>query len=391
MALPMLKSYDGINDDDSQTGVLSTTTIASDDHGHDVRVSDHQDVQQSNNLFSIDLEAQCVRHFRFLKSLHEAGITQRGTTPKSLRRYILWLQMIVNMQMEQELVEEHGNATQIPPLLVPPSDVAWLWHCHRLAPLNYKEYIQNYRRRTLETVASRNSIVLQEDCSVHHPASDPNALESSEISRQTWAQHYPNEPFDLDPWAEDASAGVAIVSEQESSTRELLEGFDLLSSAKAQAEFYWQIQPLFDGNDRMVNFASAATNYHRFLELFRRFPNLTFKLVPTYEIDLLWHTHMTAGTIHDYISDCERICGKVIDHDDNYGNRDRGNGSILQESFERTAELWDSTYNDNTYAARGGYRGPPPSNYHSAPDVRGRANQSSNHRSIDGITTAKPN
>ena len=27
--------------------------------------------------------------------------------------------------------------------LIPPADVAWLWHCHRLAPRLYKEYTQS--------------------------------------------------------------------------------------------------------------------------------------------------------------------------------------------------------------------------------------------------------
>lgn len=175
---------------------------------------------------------------------------------------------------------------------------------------------------------------------------------------------------------------------------DMLQGFDVLSSARAQAEFYWQIQPLFhctSGDNRMVNYDVAITNYHRFLELFRLYPHLEFKLVPTYEIDLLWHTHITGGAIHKYWSDCEQISGKVIHHDDSYGDGDRT--GILQESFERTAELWNLAYNDNTYRARGGYRGPPDASYYQTRNsVPGssRGTAARNHGTIDGITSSLP-
>ncbi len=66
-------------------------------------------------------------------------------------------------------------------------------------------------------------------------------------------------------------------------------------------------------------FANAAfldegvANYGRFLDLLRRHPG-SF-LVPTYQIDLIWHTHML-GSAAAYAADCSRLAGRFINHDD---------------------------------------------------------------------------
>ncbi len=290
--------------------------------------SDEDD--NSSHHFSFDLEVQCLRHFEFLKTLHDAGVTKLVTS-ESLRRYILWIKLLATLH-------QGGNLTKS---MVPPKDVAWLWHCHRLAPLKYREFVEHtYPVKD----SSQASILDWKD-----PSGKQYVLESNEMSRQTWAQYYPNEPFDLNPM--DSNAGPPNVR----SLNDTIHGFDLLASATSQAEFYWQIQPLFER--RTQSFASAVLKYKRFMAMFRHLPTLDFKLVPTYEIDLIWHTHMTGGSANEYYHDCQWMCGKMIDHDDAYGGRDRQ--GVLKESFARTAELWHSLYQDDSYSASGGYRGAP--------------------------------
>jgi hypothetical protein len=66
-----------------------------------------------------------------------------------------------------------------------------------------------------------------------------------------------------------------------------LEGFDLVSSTHNQAAFLWQVSGPKFREDAFLH--EAMKNYHKFLQLSsngeKRLP-----LVPTYQIDLMWHT-----------------------------------------------------------------------------------------------------
>jgi hypothetical protein len=88
-------------------------------------------------------------------------------------------------------------------------------------------------------------------------------------------------------------------------------------------------------------------------------PSLT--LIPTYQIDLMWHTHiLTSVTL--YRDDCIAITGSPFDHDDSIN--DRTAGGRLDVSFQKTAALWKQTYGSD-YAVMGGmYRGEPPSEFY---------------------------
>jgi hypothetical protein len=130
------------------------------------REEDLTDSEHQEGHFSLDLESRCIRHFEFLKALHEAGVTKRVTS-ESLRRYLLWLNLLAKVHQE-------GSTTN---LLIPPKDVAWLWHCHRLAPEKYEEFLQETCMaamritRTSAMLKARNAILDWKD-----PAGDPYAV-----------------------------------------------------------------------------------------------------------------------------------------------------------------------------------------------------------------------
>lgn len=68
----------------------------------------------------MELIEMSKRHVEFLGAMHASGISLKRPSASSFRRYELWLTLVARVP--------HDKA------LVPPSDVAWLWHCHRLAP-----------------------------------------------------------------------------------------------------------------------------------------------------------------------------------------------------------------------------------------------------------------
>ena len=86
--------------------------------------------------FSVDLVSHSKDHIAFLRALHSHGITWSRLSSESLRRYRdLWL----------PLVSQNRGAQ-----LVPPVDIAWLWHCHRLAPFRYTYYCKQRFQEPLE-------------------------------------------------------------------------------------------------------------------------------------------------------------------------------------------------------------------------------------------------
>lgn len=92
----------------------------------------------------------------------------------SVHRYVdCWLPLVAESPAQKEA-------------LIPPPDVAWLWHCHRLAPVHYECYVKKHFKRVLEPCATF-------------------AFQSDDISRNVpykatqvlWLEHYSREPFFL--------------------------------------------------------------------------------------------------------------------------------------------------------------------------------------------------
>ena len=68
-------------------------------------------------------------HYAFLRAAHRAGVSLSAPSAKTLERYALkWLPLLA--------AAKPGAA------LAPPPDVAWAWHCHRLAPRSYARTVR---------------------------------------------------------------------------------------------------------------------------------------------------------------------------------------------------------------------------------------------------------
>jgi hypothetical protein len=59
-------------------------------------------------------------------------------------------------------------------------------------------------------------------------------------------------------------------------------------------------------------------------------------IVPTFDSDLIWHTHMRYPS--DYHAFSKAVCGFILDHDDSIES------SILSDAFQSTANQWKQTY-----------------------------------------------
>lgn len=74
----------------------------------------------------------------------------------------------------------------------------------------------------------------------------------------------------------------------------------------------------------------AVTRYTKFLNLMKLYPGKT--LVPTLDVDLAWHTHQCSHA--RYVSDCQELVGRFVNHDDSVGKE------VLEGGWEQTRGLW---------------------------------------------------
>ena len=307
-----------------------------------------------SKTFSCDLVSNAKKHRQFLIDMHSFNMStfipsnddpsnctktveQRSPSAKeveALRRYQhLWLPLVADTVI-----------SNIP--LIPPPDIAWLWHCHRLAPHQYSQYCQQtFHRGDNKTIEAYPPFVFT---SPEHIDDDDDVVNTT---KQLWKDTYPNESFFLSSNTQDGKHSISDV-------HPLIGGFDLVGSARRQATFLWQVSGEPYTSDSFLE--SGRDNYEKFLKLTIPAKQLNIILVPTYQIDLMWHTHMLSS-IEDYNNDCIRLVNSTMYHDDSID--DREDGGILDVSYAATEKLWVSVYNTEYNVKGGMYRGEPPSEF----------------------------
>ena len=249
---------------------------------------------------------------------------------ESFRRYKdIWLPLVAAV---------NPSATNSPIELYPPPDIAWLWHCHRLAPKQYYDYCHETFGRTIEAYPPFTLFVQGEGTS---------------RTMSEWTKLFPQESFFLQ--VNHITAGLNM--KEYMST--IMCGFDLLESTQRQENFLWQVSgERFEDNDFL---AEGVENYYRFLKLKSSASTQGIILVPTYQIDLMWHTHILSS-IDNYNADCIHIVNSTLHHDDSL--TDRSDGGVLDISFAETTSLWMKEYGTDYIVTGGMYRGEPPSEYY---------------------------
>ena len=355
-----------------------------------------KDFSTGKNNFSVDLQARAKKHLVFLHALHKLGIItlfltesllddevrkyqqtlkifgvaatmdfrgdDRVFVGKSVRRYSeLWLPLAAEAQRRNQD-------------LIPPPDIAWMWHYHRLAPYWYSDHVKYLFCG--DSVDASHPFVFQlearcDDGSTTTSAA-PAAMEKN--SNETWpdGEHqdyaviaratrdlfhelYPGESFFAD------SGGKTAAATTKSTTRFELSGFDVVAACQRQATFLWHVSsPKFSDNAFL---REGIDNYLRFVKLTNHTKLCRFHrtnqmwLVPTYQIDCLWHTHILSN-IQGYHTDVTRITGGgILDHDDSIN--DRLEGGVLDTSFQQTKELWKQVYSLEYYVQGGMHHGEP--------------------------------
>ena len=294
-----------------------------------------------------DLVVAVRNHVQFLQRLHARSITLTRPSQESLDRYVNgWLPFVATHQ-----------DNQVGDFLIPPPDISWLWHCHRLAPARYEDHVMIRFGKLVETPETAFQVQFEDDV----VPNDSPAMQT----RLLWQEKYPNRQFFLSSSTDMPNASDTLMESDNDPQRiELdvfLKEFELLESTDRQATFLWQVSDPRFTDLRFLQ--QGVAHYVLFLQLFaersRSRDKLT-PLIPTYQIDLIWHTHMLKS-LQSYNQDCIAITGRRFHHDDSLN--DRTIGGTLDVSFQNTRELWERTYGID-YVVKGGmYRGEPPADF----------------------------
>ncbi|GJX47344.1 glycine-rich domain-containing protein 1-like protein [Tanacetum coccineum] len=185
------------------------------------------------------------------------------------------------------LLAKHSRSKVCEWQLVVPLDCEWIWHCHRLNPVPLHE--------------------------------EPYEL-------------------DMDDCFDDNDTKNKLMASP--STK-----YDLVSAVNRQSSFYYQVSRTFMKDDIFLE--GAVERYKGFLHMIRRNMETKSKnfCVPTYDIDLMWHTHQLHPL--SYFNDSVSLLGKVLGHDDT--DSDRTKGQKLDVGFSTTTKQWKEMFSSSRY------------------------------------------
>ncbi|KAG0630927.1 hypothetical protein M758_1G214600 [Ceratodon purpureus] len=276
---------------------------------------------QAISLTIPNLVTAAKRELSFLARVNQdQGLTKAGPTlDRAIRRYeCCWLPLLAS--------QEKGASA-----LVPPLDCAWVWHCHRLNPIQYAQDCKAVYGKILGAPVPEARFMVA----------------ATEITIQLWKRHFDPEPY------HHTGLSYTVDEDEEIGSCKRRISYDLVDAVLRQSSFYYQVSHLHFRNESFLH--AAELRYKGFLHLAAKSKGKLF-LVPTYDIDLMWHTHQLDPIA--YRTDMLHILGKVLDHDDT--DTERHDGSKLSNCFHETKQLWEETYSIPYEKAGAMYRGEAP-------------------------------
>lgn len=185
---------------------------------------------------------------------------------------------------------------------------------------------------------------------VDHQILDEEAYKQSvNFTEIYWKQKYPDQPFHIDLSGSDLE-GEGQGQDLGSQIYEL--SYDILAAAGRQKVFYYQVSLPHYIDKKFLD--RALQRYKKYMFLKKQNP--TVFLVPCYDMDLLWHSHMNFPLSYKTVT--ELLLGTMLNHDDSVN--DRSPGSRLNTSDAVTRHLWKTTFNEHFSAYGAMYRGNPP-------------------------------
>ncbi|KAG0586351.1 hypothetical protein KC19_2G084200 [Ceratodon purpureus] len=288
--------------------------------------------------FSVDLVFAAKRQLGFLRTIDNLPCLHKGPAVlRAIRRYQkFWMPLVADSLKFDALLNVDSSGKSF----LPPLDVQWIWHCHRLNPAAYRQYCMSKFGRII-------------DCPLFPDVASESLAQ--ERCKRLWSIVYQKEPYDMlstfykFAGSTNSSGQVCPVDD--------IDGLEELIAAVArQSGFYYYVSQPYMWED---SFLQAATErYMCFLHLMYKTKGKKIPCVPTFDIDLIWHAHQLAPL--SYAKDTKSLFGFMADHDDAYERG--GPGTKVRHAFEDTARLWERTFGLSYERAGSMYRNSRPVN-----------------------------
>ena len=211
-----------------------------------------------------------------------------------------------------------------------PLDIAWVWHAHMLSPDHYQQDCINILGKVLD----------------HSPLDTVNRYELEKTDR-IWRQVYYPSPRGCHIDLTEPHEGPTLYTAQKSQIQ-----YNLEEACCRQFKFYYQVSLPHYKDDLFLK--KAVEHYEHHLRLSRYHPD-TF-MVPSYDINLIWHAHLLHPL--NYMQTTTELRAKPLwPHDD--FKTGQAPPSQLYEHEEKPLDMWKA---EGLCFARPGamYRGKPP-------------------------------
>ncbi|RAH77429.1 hypothetical protein BO86DRAFT_347466 [Aspergillus japonicus CBS 114.51] len=234
----------------------------------------------------------------------------------AVTRFQQWVRA-VNHHLEAKHLERNSS------LLLPPLDILMVWHAFLLNPHDFTQFCSTNHLDHIRGLSFPWK-------AIHEALSHDNWNYTLPSNTSAWLRSELSIAPDL----------VTALSDNEATTLEAItpltpsEHISLVDNILRQAifmdkmhDFLWIRSPALQGT-----LTRALARYERFVALFRLHPGTT--LVPTLDVDLVWHTHMCSAAVYEQ-SMLERT-GRYINHDDKLGEE------ILTGGFDATGRLYEA-------------------------------------------------
>ncbi|XP_021772832.1 glycine-rich domain-containing protein 2-like [Chenopodium quinoa] len=276
-------------------------------------------------LVSLDLVSAARRNLKFLRYVSDSDwLHHPSTLVEAIRRYEeLWMPLISDLMV---------GPNQRPPMILPPFDIEWVWYCHTLNSVHYRDYCLT----RFSKVIGKATIFDEE-----------NEEYAVNMCREIWTKRYPNEAF-----ANEIESEVYLEEEKRSGNVEMFMG-EMRKQKSVYDKFFRE--PYMG---ELVYLVAAMRRYKKFLQLVVTQQSdgggdgdgdgdgCSCVLVPTVDILLMWLTHQSYPTV--YAADTKHMEDELLlrvvgpwDH------------SVNEEDIEETKKLWEATF-DQPYEKAGG-------------------------------------
>ncbi|KAK7344256.1 hypothetical protein VNO77_13660 [Canavalia gladiata] len=257
----------------------------------------------------IDLVSAARRNIGFLRTVADSlWLHHTPIVVEAIRRYHdFWMPLISDLTVPDSTL----------PMLLPPFDVEWVWFCHTLNPVSYREYCE----KRFSKLIGRAGIFDEE-----------NREYALMRCREIWNGKYPFEPFENEASSDSQDFDTVVVEE------------GVLKEVEKQRLLCSKFSEPY--RSEVVYLIAARKRYKAFLFVMQSFAHESSRLVPTSDILLMWLTHQSYPTV--YAEDMKALgleggLQKVATLSD----------TVKEKEFEETNKLWDRAFHQ-PYLKAGG-------------------------------------